>query len=58
MKNYTVQVSLTNALVSFLISANTLDEALVLGRKNLAKITLFDDNLEVLDYSADVTGVY
>lgn len=58
MPSYTVQVSITDALVSFTLNAESLEEAVKLGRVRAAKMVLFDKQLEHIDSTIEVTGVY
>lgn len=58
MSEYNIQVRITDALVSFTVNADNLDEALVIGRKKLSKMNLFDKSLEIIDSAEEVTGVY
>jgi hypothetical protein len=58
MKDYTVQVRITDALVSFGIKAETLEDAIDIGREKLKKLSLFDKDIEVIDSNEEVTGVY
>lgn len=58
MKDFSVKVTITEGLIAFTVKAETPEDALKYGREKLKKINLFSRDVEVIDSTEEVTGVY
>lgn len=58
MREYSVQVGVTDGIVTFTVRAESPEKALEYGRQKLKKTGLFADDVEVIDYAAEITVVY
>lgn len=58
LKNYYVQIKVTDGLISFKVGADNLENALASGKQQLKELEIFGQGFDVIDYTAEVTGVY